>query len=85
MLRVLKWDVSVDDRPHRIGGGKVLHVACQGPVDVVQVWTLETGTDFPMVDVQVFATGQPLPGSVVEFVGTTLAYPLVWHVFKVLV
>lgn len=80
-LRALKWSVPVDDRPHEIGGGKVLHVACQNGPDAVEVWTLELNDSKRWV--QVFGTGQPLPGSVTAFVGTALASPLVWHVFEV--
>lgn len=86
-LRVLKWDVSVDDRSHPIGVGRVLHVAIQYHPDQVQVWTLEDEMTLRSErHVQVFATGQPLPGSTTAHVGTAIAAggALVWHVFEVI-
>lgn len=83
-LRVLKWSVPVDDRPHPIGAGPVLHVACQNGPDSVEVWTLEfdePGTQ----QARVFGTGHPLPGSVEEHLGSTVTADgaLVWHLFLV--
>jgi len=81
---VLKWMVAVDDRPHKIGGGQVIHVGCQDPLDVdlVTVWTVEQRQGpVPKRAVQVFGTGQPLPFDA-EPLGTALAMGgrLVWHV-----
>ena len=83
-LRVLKWSVPVDDHPHEIGLGKVMHVACQSTPDSVEVWTLELGEPHTML-AQVFGTGQPLPGSVQQHLGSTVTAggALVWHVFEV--
>lgn len=87
---VLKWPVSVDDRPHRIGSGQVVHVACQDPTDPawVEVWTIEPRprngeVPIPTREVQVFGTGQPLPFFATHL-GTALAANgrLVWHVFS---
>ena len=83
---VLKWDVPVDDTPHQIGGGQVLHVACQHSASVVTVWTLEPRNRdavTAMRRVQVFGTGQPLP-YFAEHVGSTVTAggALVWHVFE---
>lgn len=81
--RVLKWSVPVDDQPHHIGTGRVLHVACQHNHRSVEVWTLEFGDGERWKPVQVFGTGQPLPagwwhiGSAVTVGGL-----LVWHVFE---
>jgi len=81
---VLKWDVRVDDRTHRIGGGQVVHVACQHYDDVVTVWTIEprNGAGLPKRTVQVYGTGHPLP-FFAEHLGTALAANghLVWHLF----
>lgn len=85
---VLKWQVSVDDRPHKIGGGEVVHVAVQYPdrPDVVTVWTIESrdeGARPRPRTVQIYGTGQPLPyfachlGSAVAVNGG-----LVWHCFE---
>jgi hypothetical protein len=82
-LRVLKWSVAVDDQLHEIGAGKVAHVACQNGPDSVEVWTLELGGPHTLT-AQVFATGQPLPGTVTHHIGSTVAADgLVWHVFGV--
>jgi hypothetical protein len=87
---VAKWPVSVDDKPHPIGGGEVVHVACQDPsvVDVVTVWTVEyrnpdVAKTVPRRLVQVFGTGQPLP-YFSKPLGSALALGgrLVWHVFE---
>lgn len=83
-LRVLKWNVPIDDQPHEIGGGRVLHTACQYGPESVQVWTLEHGWE-PHIHAQVFGTGQPLPDSTHSHIGSTVApHGLVWHVFEVL-
>jgi hypothetical protein len=80
--RVLKWTIAVNDQDHAIGGGPVVHAACQhGDPSLVQVWTVESeGTTGR--DVRVFATGQPLPDAA-TYLATTLASDgaLVWHVF----
>lgn len=83
--RVLKWDVPVDDQPHKIGTGPVVLVACQDRADVVQVWTHEVGPPRQSRVVQAFATGRVLPQNARTHVGSTLALggSLVWHVFDV--
>jgi hypothetical protein len=86
---VLKWPVDVDDQPHTIGGGKVVHVACQDDDPrVVTVWTIEPrpGTNqWPNStrEVQIFGTGHPLP-LFATHVGTALTMrgTLVWHCFE---
>jgi hypothetical protein len=89
-VRVLKWDVPVDDHVHRIGSGDIIHVACQSSPDVVQVWTEEV--DEPNLDrrVTVVGTGHVYPSNKVDdenghwhAVGTALTnIGLVWHVLK---
>lgn len=82
-LRVLKWNVAVDDQPHEVGYGRVLHVACQYGPESVQVWTLELSKPHTRL-AQVFGTGQPLPDTVAAHLGSTVAaHALVWHVFEV--
>lgn len=80
--RVLKYDVPVDDLWHSVGGGPVIHVACQRDSGVVQVWTREWGSAYRARAVRVFATGQPLPEGM-DHLGSALAADggLVWHVF----
>jgi hypothetical protein len=86
---VLKWPVAVDDRVHRIGGGQIVHVACQDPreIDCVMVWTIEPRpargeSPVPTREVQVFGTGQPLP-FFADHLGTAITAngQLVWHLF----
>lgn len=85
MSRVLKWNVGVDDRVHEIGSGPVVHVACQGRYDTVQVWTIEAGDSTPERRVQAFGTGQSLPGDIGPHLGSVLTMngALVWHLFEV--
>lgn len=85
---VLKWQVSVDDRSHRIGGGEIVHVAVQYPdqPDVVTVWTVEPRNRDAvtnMREVQVYGTGHPLPYFATH-VGSAVAENggLVWHLFQ---
>lgn len=86
--RVLKFHVPVDDHPHVIGRGPVVHAQSQfGRIDEVQVWTLEEGEDDTAEGrlVQAFGTGQHLPGSVGAHIGTVVVHGghLVWHLFEV--
>lgn len=86
-MRALKWSVPVDDRPHKIGTGKVLLVSCQSDPAVVQVWTEEPESpDIVRQDrpVQVFGTGQPIPLPI-RHVGSTVTAggALVWHCYEV--
>lgn len=77
--RILKWNVPVGDHDHPIGGGPVVHVACQNEQwDVVQVWTDEDDTMQPR-SARVYGTGQPLPADD-RHIGSVVAGPLVWHV-----
>lgn len=81
--RVLKWNVPVDDKPHPIGRGEVVHVACQFDASEVQVWTDEVDGDYPRQRfAQVHGTGHPVPADL-QHVGSVVAADghLVWHVF----
>lgn len=81
--RILKWSVPVDDRDHPIGSGQVVHVGCQDDAyGVVQVWTDEPDAEHVVVtSAKVYGTGQPVPAEDVH-AGSTVAGPLVWHVFR---
>ena len=85
---VAKWTVAVDDKPHQIGGGTVVHIACQFPdvLNVVTVWTIEPRNAEaapPKQTVQVFGTGQPLPLFAVPLGSAiTASGRLVWHLFS---
>lgn len=86
--RVLRWEVAVDDLPHEIGGGDVLHVAQGrgGALNIVDVWTRERFDGPRLVKpkrrVQAYGTGQPIDW-VAPHLGTAVAGPLVWHIFEV--
>ena len=82
-MRVLKWDVMVDDQPHPIGAGRVLLVGCQDYQDIVQVWTQEPRDGEPLRNVQAFGTGHQIPESARGYIGSTIAGPFVWHLFEV--
>lgn len=71
---ILRWEVPVDDKPHRIPAG-VVHVASRRP-EVVEVWTAPSNQ--PDLVVQVIGTGHPYPDHW-TWVGTALISSLVWH------
>jgi hypothetical protein len=84
--RVLKWEVKVDDMPHEVGSGMVVHVECQHGPSIVHVWTEETEESLDrMRTVQIFGTGQPIPITAL-WLGTTVAKSaittLVWHAYE---
>lgn len=78
--RIFKWTIPVDDRDHPIGGGPVVHVACQHGPGSVQVWTDESD-ELAATSARVYGTGQPLPPDD-EAVGSAIAGPFVWHVLR---
>lgn len=80
-LRVLKWNVPVDDKYHEIGSGKVCLVACQNGPDTVQVWT-EESEEVTLGSAIVVGTGHPVP-DFTEHIGSvvTAGGALVWHVY----
>lgn len=75
MARILMWDVPVDNLPHHIGGGSVVHVASlKGRVDVIQIWTKERDADKASLyrrDVQVVQGAHPFPWDC-EVLGTVI-------------
>lgn len=89
MRRVLRWDVPVDDAPHLIGGGQVVHVACKEGPDVVSVWTDEVtdGDDpsapplIPKRYAKVYGTGWTVDWYAAH-VGSVLCGAFVWHVYS---
>lgn len=99
MKRILKWTVPVDDQPHEIGGGDIIHIDCQKGPDEIQIWTEEPyfpgdvefknnpGHTLRKRTVQIKATGQSFHDSGVA-IGSVM-YPLngeflVWHVVSYL-
>ena len=83
--QVLKWNVPVDDRPHRIGAGEVVHVGCQFGPESVQVWTEESAlTRGSERRVRVFGTGQKVPFDALHLGSTVTSNgAIVWHLFDV--
>lgn len=82
MKRILKWNVRIDDKPHEIGQGRVVHVDCQDFHNSVQVWTEEwEGMEGKTRAAKVVGTGRPFNESG-ECVGSvvTAGGALVWHV-----
>lgn len=81
-MRVLKWNVPVDDKDHPIGAGPVVLVACQDGPEVVQVWTVEDEGPCDRRRARVYGTGQAVPPDDLH-IGSTVAArgALVWHVF----
>ena len=80
MIRVLKWNVPVDDEWHPIGSGPVVHVDAFNPWEVF-IWTLQENESQTRA-ARVYGTGQPLPENV-EHLGSASANggALIWHVF----
>lgn len=89
MQRILRWEVPVDDEPHLIGAGPVVHIDSRRDRfprgDRVEVWTLSSqACPEPSRRVQVVGTAHPFPidwtplGSVVALDGL-----LVWHLCEV--
>lgn len=87
-MKILRWDVPVDDQDHEITCGNVLAVDCRDP-RTVTFWA-EDALPIPRT-FRVFATGQEMVGSDWNYLGTALspALPpfanrgdLVWHLVE---
>lgn len=83
--RVLKWTVPVDDQPHFIGTGQVVHVACQAGPYEVQVWTEEPWGSEPTESpygrrARAYGTGHAVPGGWIH-IGSVIDLGLVWHLY----
>jgi hypothetical protein len=82
---IYRYEVPIDDRPHRhILGGEVIGVASR-LVDVVEFWAIHDDDGIQQQRAfQVFGTGQEIPADAVH-VGTTIAPGgrFVWHLFEV--
>lgn len=83
---ILKWRIPVDDVSHVIVGHRVLHTACQDPLNhgSVYVWVLASDEREDTLTVQVFPTGHQVPEGA-EHLGTSVTANghLVWHLFEV--
>ncbi len=83
-MRMLRFEVPVDDRVHghRLSG-PVLHVASRQRA-LVEFWALGDVEPETMRFFRVYATGQPIPGCGLTYVGTCFdgsGAALVWHLF----
>jgi hypothetical protein len=85
-MRVLRWEIPVDDQWHQIGGGRVLHTACRPPsATTVHIWTLEPeNTAIAPRHACVIGTGHRVPMDAGDHLGTAITHDdaLVWHVFE---
>jgi hypothetical protein len=82
--RMLRWEVPVDDRPHKVRALFPRHVESRH-ADVVEFWSDQSGPRYPEISYQVFGTGQPLPPSA-TWIGTCIPHDrpdLVWHLYEV--
>lgn len=88
MKQVLKWNVPVDDRIHEIGGGRIIHAACQYGPESVQVWTDEeyfpddhhNPYPLPKQRVMIVGTGHSFHDSGEAICSVVDPSGLVWHV-----
>lgn len=81
LVKVFKYVVAVDDQVHEIPG-KIVHVACEDPRELL-VWSEVVAHQHgPVAVVCVFATGQPIPPGAVH-IGTVWRAGLVWHLYDV--
>jgi hypothetical protein len=90
-MRVLKYEVPLDDNWHEIGFGNVVLVGAKDKY-VAYVWVLvdeeqkrtEAVMGIPKTYrmARVFGTGQDVPGSW-PHIGSYVNEPFVWHLFSV--
>lgn len=89
-MEIWKYAVRIDDAEHDLSmpaGANVLHVGQQSKIEVC-FWALVVPDAIRVVRrFRVFGTGQPLgnaSGVLLDYLGTTLAPPFVWHLFELL-
>jgi hypothetical protein len=85
VIRILRYEVPVDDQWHEHGlSGAILHIASRRP-DVVEFWALDSGgAPYPR-RFRVYGTGHPIDGDPEPaYRGTALAAggSLVWHLME---
>lgn len=84
-VKVLRWEVPVDDQWHNVGSGPIAMIASRDdPGALVEVWTIQPTHEHADRLVRAFGTGQPVPPDTI-YLGSTLAGPgraLAWHVFE---
>lgn len=84
MTAIYRYEVPVDDQPHRIRlFGEIVHVGGRR-MDSVEFWALHSeGGDSNVLAFLVVGTGHPLPSDFIRHVGTHVAGSLVWHLVEV--
>lgn len=82
MIRVLRYEVPVDDQPHGFAlSGPIVHVAARLP-NVVEFWALDSDlAGYDARHFQVYGTGHQIPEGW-GHVGSALVGPFVWHLFE---
>jgi hypothetical protein len=81
---IYKYEVPVFDKTGFDAPGfeRIMHVDRGATVDQLYVWaTVDTDLPVRRIGLCVVGTGNPLPDTG-PFVGTVLAPPFVWHVFR---
>lgn len=85
MRTVWKFPLEVTDRQTiPMPEGAVIRHVAQDWMDDISAWVeVESDSSMPTVDVNIVitGTGHPIPEDG-EFVGTVLAAPFVWHVWR---
>lgn len=80
--RILKWLIPVDDQPHNVDTGRIIHIAATDDPGIIQAWTDTRGEPNTGRTVQAYGTGHPLPDHA-DILGTALApLGLVWHLVE---
>lgn len=82
---VYKYEIPIDDAWHGLAlpeSAQILHAACQHPY-AVAVWAQvdPAEQDTRVHRLRIFGTGQPIPSGA-QWIATTLAGPLVWHLYE---
>lgn len=84
VLRILRYEVPVDDRWHEIYlSGEILTVAARRP-DVVEFWAYSDGSPGWCTWLRVYGTGHPITDRISRHHGTAIAAggALVWHLLE---
>lgn len=82
--RILRYEVPVDGRWHRIDGALApLHVGCR-KTEVVEFRAWERPDDPTPADYRIYGTGHPIDADTVQYVGTTpdADNRLIWHLVR---
>ena len=78
---VYKYELPIDNEWHKLPVGKVTHVACVNGSPGVTIWIEQRHLERNSFTYRVFGTGHSI-GHEHEHVGTEIAGPFVWHVYR---